>query len=208
MTARGVIAAVVLAAGGSTRLGKPKQLLPLGEHPLLAHVLHCVRQSSVDRKYIVLGFAEDQIREQVPLHDFEIIHNQDYFAGQSTSIRRTIETMPDDVSAVVFVLGDQPLQVPEVIDTIIGSYRDDPAPAVQPQFADGPGNPVLIDRELFGELLELTGDTGARPVLRELGDRIRRIDCSAYRRPSDVDTWEDYEAVKRYYASMNIGDHR
>jgi molybdenum cofactor cytidylyltransferase len=197
------IAAVVLAAGGSTRLGQPKQLLKLGDTPLIQYVLDTVRASSVDDRYVVLGYAADRIREQVSLDGFHEIHNPDYISGQSTSICAAVDAVADDVSAVIFVLGDQPLQVPKVIDLIAQSYRDDPAPIIQPQYSEGPGNPVLIDRSLFGELAALTGDTGARILLREKRDQIRRIDCAAWSRPADVDTWEDYNRVKSVYEAMS-----
>jgi molybdenum cofactor cytidylyltransferase len=197
------IAAVVLAAGGSTRLGQPKQLLKLGETPLLEYVLRTVRQASVDDRYIVLGFAAPQIREQISLEGFEEIHNPDYISGQSTSVCAAVDAVSEKTSAIIFVLGDQPLQVPGVIDLLATSYRSDPAPIIQPSFKDGPGNPVLIDHSLFGDLAALTGDTGARPILREYRDQIRRIDCSSWPRPGDVDTWDDYERVKAAYEAMS-----
>jgi molybdenum cofactor cytidylyltransferase len=197
------IAAVVLAAGGSTRLGQPKQLLKLGDTPLLEYVLRTVRKASVDERYIVLGYSANEIRRQISLDGFHEIHNPDYISGQSTSICAAVDAVSDDVSAVIFVLGDQPLQIPNVIDMVASSYRADPAPIIQPAYREGPGNPVLIDRSLFGELAQLTGDTGARPILRENRDQIRRIDCTNWLRPADVDTWEDYERVKATYEEMS-----
>jgi molybdenum cofactor cytidylyltransferase len=197
------IAAVVLAAGGSTRLGQPKQLLKLGDTPLLEYVLRTVRRAKVDDRYIVLGYAAAAIREQISLEGFKEIHNRDYISGQSTSVCAAVDAVPGDTSAIIFVLGDQPLQIPGVIDLIAESYREKPVPIVQPQYQDGPGNPVLIDHSLFGELANLTGDTGARPILRDNPELIRRIDCSGWERPGDVDTWEDYERVKSTYETMS-----
>ncbi len=195
------IAAVVLAAGGSTRLGQPKQLLELGGVPLLEHVLRTVRQTAVDERFVVLGHAADAVRRRTPLDGFQVINNPDYADGQSTSIVAAVNSIPDDISAVVFVLGDQPLQVSEVINRLAESYRNNPTPIIQPQYHEGPGNPVLIDRTLFPELVTLRGDTGARPVLRERRDEIRRIDCSQWLRPVDVDTLDDYQRVKEDYES-------
>jgi molybdenum cofactor cytidylyltransferase len=195
------IAAVVLAAGGSTRLGQPKQLLKLGNIPILEHVLSTVRRTATDERYIVLGYAAGEIREQVSLDGVTEIRNPDYLAGQSTSVSAAVASMPEDIAAIIFVLGDQPLQVAEVINRLAKSYRDRPAAIIQPQYLDGPGNPVLIDRSLFGELAKLTGDTGARPLLKEMRDQIRRVDCSEWSRPTDVDTWEDFELVKAAHQS-------
>lgn len=198
------IAAVVLAAGRSTRLGRPKQLLPLGDRPLLAYVLRCVRRSSVDERYIVLGHASSAIEEAVDLTGFQVLKNPNYPDGQSTSVRIAVESIGHDVAAVIFVLGDQPLLAPDVIDRLADSYRDSPAPIIQPRFAEGPGNPVLIDHSLFGDLSLLTGDTGARPILHQQQELIRYIDVSDYHRPADVDTWEDYEKLKQFYAESDV----
>lgn len=204
MAAHTSIAAVVLAAGRSTRLGRPKQLLSLGDKPLLAYVLRRVRQASVDRRSIVLGHASDEIEQAVDLSGFEILRNPHHRDGQSTSVRTAVERLRDEVSAIIFVLGDQPLLASAVIDQIADSYRESPAKIIQPRFAEGPGNPVLIDHALFDELSQLTGDTGARPILREQQELIRFIECSQYHRPADVDTWEDYERLKQYYAESDI----
>lgn len=197
------IAAVVLAAGGSTRLGQPKQLLQLGGLPILEHVLRTVRSTSVDVRYIVLGYAAEEIRNQVSLAGIREIDNPDFLDGQSTSVCAAVSAVPDEASAIIFVLGDQPLQSAEVIDMLAKSYREHPDSIIQPEYSDGPGNPVLIDRSLFPQLAALTGDTGARPLLKEMQDQIRRIDCSQWCRPADVDTWEDYELVKSAYQASS-----
>jgi molybdenum cofactor cytidylyltransferase len=191
----GRIAAVVLAAGGSTRLGSPKQLLPIAGRPALEHVLQTVRDADIDLRYIVLGSAIAEIRANIDLRGFDVVENPAFRDGQSTSVRVAIEALPKDIAAVVFILGDQPTQRGDVIDALVTAYRQEPAPAVQPHYADGPGNPVLIDRSLFPRLLKLQGDTGARPVLRDLGNSIRRIDVAPLKRPVDIDTREDYERV-------------
>lgn len=196
------IAAVVLAAGRSKRLGRPKQLLPLGEKPLLAYVLHCVRDAAVDLRYIVLGHLADQIRESVSLDGFNVLNNASYNDGQSSSVQIAVDALQDRASAIIFVLGDQPLQAPPVIDRLAESYRESPAPIIQPRYAEGPGNPVLIDHSLFDDLRDLSGDTGARPLLRAQQDNIRYIDVSTFHRPADVDTWEDYERIIAYYAEL------
>jgi molybdenum cofactor cytidylyltransferase len=194
------VAAVVLAAGGSSRLGEPKQLLELGGRPLIGHTLDAVRQAGgIDSHFIVLGHSADDIKARTDLTGFQIIMNAGYAEGQSTSVRAAIKQIPDEIDAVIFVLADQPLQVAQVIERLADSYRGERAPIIQPKYADGPGNPVLLSRDMFPELAQLTGDTGARPLLQRRKADIRRIDCSEWNRPIDVDTVEDFDTIKQLY---------
>ncbi len=197
------IAAVVLAAGGSTRLGEPKQLVSLGCQPVLAHVLETVRDASVDERFVVLGHEILAVQQSVDSSGFQVIENPEYALGQSTSVVAAVGHMPEDIGAIIFVLGDQPLQSLTVIDRIANSWRADPAPIIQPEYQEGPGNPVLFDRKLFSSLLELTGDTGARPILKANRDMIRRVDCTDYNRPLDVDTREDVEKLRAVWSERS-----
>jgi molybdenum cofactor cytidylyltransferase len=203
-----VVAAVVLAAGASSRLGQPKQLLPLKGRPLLGDVVDAVRDASVDLRYIVLGHASDEIRRAVDLRGYQILDNPEYETGQSTSLRCALDALDESVDAVLFVLGDQPGVPLDVINRLLDSYRDEPALIVQPRYKQGRGNPVLFDRSLFAQLKDLRGDTGARPILRQRRDQIRLVDASEWDRPEDVDTWEDYRRVRLRIEGIDSGAAR
>jgi molybdenum cofactor cytidylyltransferase len=195
------IAGVILAAGSSSRLGEPKQLLDLGGRPVLAHTLAAVRQTSLDPLAIVLGHAAAEIEQRVDLRDVQTIHNPDYQSGQSSSIRAALAALSDDIDGVVFILGDQPLVEPAVIDRLVRAFRTEDAPIVQPKYHEGRGNPVLIARSLFSELAEVTGDTGARPLIQRHHDAVRLVDATEFSRPDDIDTREDYENILREFAA-------
>lgn len=216
----GRIAGVVLAAGASRRLGRPKQLLPLGGKPVLTHVLHAARAAGLSPILVVLGHSAGEIQriidavglaESRPIgtapseptsewHDDRsavvVVENPRYAEGLSTSVQLAARHLPPDVDAAVFLLGDQPLVDPAVIRRLADAYRAHRAPIVQPRYAEGRGNPVLIARDLFPELEQLTGDTGARPLLERHAHRVHLVDARDYRRPADIDTWEDYERVQ------------
>ena len=193
------VAAAILAAGTSSRLGTPKQLLNLDGQPVLSHTLNAVRQSRVDLILVALGHEQARIEQLVDLSGATIVTNPDYAEGQSTSVVALVRELPQDVDAVVFVLGDQPLVEPAAIDALIDAYRSDGATIIQPRYAEGRGNPILIAREYFPELLDLTGDVGARPVLERHRDQITLVDVSSFSRPGDIDTTEDFEAIQRQY---------
>jgi len=211
-----VIVGIVLAAGSSTRLGRPKQLLPLQGEPLLRETLRRVLASSLDEVIVVLGNYADEIRTAIADLPVGIVVNPNAAKGQSTSVVAGLEALSQDagnqsnrkgeaalalqprdvVEAVVFVLGDQPGVEPGTVDALITRWRVSKAPVVAPRYLDGIGNPVLFDRSLFPELGALQGDTGARPILlahRAAGDlALVPIDQP---RPPDVDTEEDYAAL-------------
>ncbi len=196
------IAAAILAAGTSSRLGTPKQLLELGGRPVLAHTLEAVQQTSLDPVLVVLGHEQGLIQQRVDLSQTTVVENPEYASGQSSSVRAVLRSLPDNVDAVVFVLGDQPLVDPRVIGELAEARETDRALIAQPRYAEGRGNPVLIGRELFDELSQITGDTGARPLLEHHRDQITLIDVSDKNRPGDIDTLADFEAIKQQFDEL------
>jgi molybdenum cofactor cytidylyltransferase len=191
-----VIAGIVLAAGRSSRLGRPKQLLPVDGEPLIRQTLRHVLASSLDQVILVVGHEADEVRNAVAGLPVICVFNPDAAAGQSTSVRSGIAAVRPEVEAAVFILGDQPGLDPNVIDALIGAWRESRPPVVAPLYADRMGNPVLFDRRVFPELVLLEGDAGARPVVRayqESGElQLVPIAGAA---PPDVDTEADYEAL-------------
>jgi molybdenum cofactor cytidylyltransferase len=191
-----VIAGIVLAAGQSSRLGRPKQLLPVHGEPLIRHTLRRVLASSLDQVILVVGQEADEVRAAVADLPVACVFNADAAAGQSTSVRAGLAALSPDVAAAVFILGDQPGVDPNVIDTLIASWRETGAPVVVPRYEDRMGNPVLFDRRLFPELAALEGDTGARPVVRAYHDSGElHVAPVAGPAPPDVDTEADYAAL-------------
>ncbi len=166
-----VIAGIVLAAGRSSRLGRPKQLLPVHGEPLIRHTLRRVLASSLDQVILVVGHEADEVRDAVADLPVECVFNPDAAAGQSTSVRAGLAALSPEVEAAVFILGDQPGIDPNVIDALIAAWRASGSPVVVPRYEDRMGNPVLFDRRVFPELAALEGDTGrtsGRPRLSRL----------------------------------------
>jgi molybdenum cofactor cytidylyltransferase len=191
-----VIAGIVLAAGRSSRLGRPKQLLPLHGEPLIRHTLRRVLSSSLDQVILVVGHEAEQVREAVAGLPVACVFNPDAAAGQSTSVHAGLAALSPETEAAVFILGDQPGIDPEVIDALMATWRATRPPVVAPLYEDRMGNPVLFDRRVFAELAALEGDSGARPVVRAYHDsgELRLVPVAGLA-PPDVDTEADYAAL-------------
>jgi molybdenum cofactor cytidylyltransferase len=189
------VSGVVLAAGGSSRLGRPKQLLPLGGEPLLAHALGHALASRLGEVILVLGHAAGEVAAAVGERGQRTVVNPDYGRGQSTSLRAGLAALDPGAEAALFLLGDQPQVGPVVIDALVAAYEGSRGPIVVPLYGGKPGNPVLIARSLFPELLSVEGDQGARGVVRAHPAETVRVSVGDGPPPRDVDTEEDYRAL-------------
>jgi molybdenum cofactor cytidylyltransferase len=188
-----VIAGIILAAGQSSRLGRPKQLLPLAGEPLIRHTLRRVLASSLDEVILVVGHEAAAVRAAVADLPVRIVENPAADQGQSTSVLAGLAALTLATEAVIILLGDQPGVAPDVIDALIATWRDTAAPVVAPRYRDVLGNPVLFARRVFPELATLQGDTGARSVVRahEAAGLMAVVPVPSSA-PRDVDTEADY----------------
>lgn len=195
MNRAGTVAAVVLAAGASTRLGQPKQLAPIAGRPALAYTLDALRASRVGQIVLVLGHAADEIASALDLSDVTVVRNDGYREGQSTSVRVGIKALGDDVAAALMVVGDQPFLAPSVVDAVLHAYEETGGPFIVPVYAGEWGNPVLLARGTWPLLDNLTGDTGARPILRKHIDMVLEVPVPGAL-PEDIDTPDDYARLR------------
>jgi CTP:molybdopterin cytidylyltransferase MocA len=140
----------------------------------------------VDRVVLVLGAHADEIRARVPLHGAQPVVCADWAEGQAASLRAGLAAL-GDCDAVVVVLGDQPRITPEAIARVVGA-RGEGALAVRATYGGVPGHPIVLERALFDRTAALTGDEGARRLLREVA--VRDVACDGLGSPVDVDTPE------------------
>ncbi len=190
-----MISIVILAAGTSTRLGRPKQLLDLGGEPLLRHTLRNALASRAGEVVLVLGNQADSISEAVGDLGQRTVINPDFAAGQSTSLRAGIESVSAESDAAIVMLGDQPMVTTAMLDQIIERFERTGGLIVQPIYGETPGNPVLLARSLFPELMAIEGDQGARRVIKSHREQIARVRVADGPPPGDVDTEADYQAL-------------
>ena len=183
---------LVLAAGGSTRLGRPKQLLPYGPTTLLDHVLGTARACRFDQLICVIGGSADEITATVDLEGIHVVENDHFGEGCSSSIAAALSAVDPRCETLVLLLGDQPgISAATVAKLLAG--RGDSALAVC-AYDDGRGHPLAFARSTFGQLAELHGDKGVWKLLDRHGDEVVDVPVGGAI-PRDVDTWEDYEAV-------------
>ena len=191
-----MIAGVVLAAGQSSRLGRPKQLLPLQGEPLLRHTVGAILTSALDDLLVVIGHEAAPVRQAIADLPVRIVFNPKFALGQSTSVRTGLHAWSPETDAVMFLLGDQPGIDPRVINALIANWRATNAPIVAPRYTDGIGNPVLFARSVFPELMTLEGDRGANPIVRAHQQRgLLDVLTVHHPAPPDVDTEADYTTL-------------
>lgn len=186
------IAGLVLAAGGSSRLGRPKQLLPYRGATLLDWVLGTARLCGFDQTVVALGGAADEVRAAVDLSGCDVVENRAYGEGCSSSIAAAMDAVDPSCDIVVLLLGDQPGVTPFTVRLLL-EERGDAAVAVC-AYADGRGHPFSFDASMFGELRALRGDKAVWKLLDRLGADVAEIRVVGGV-PRDVDTWADYQAV-------------
>jgi molybdenum cofactor cytidylyltransferase len=186
------ITGVVLAAGGSKRLGQAKQLLPYGGAPLLGHVLQTARGCPFDQLLCVVGGASAEVRRWVDLRSVEVVENTSYGDGCSSSIAAALEHVDQRCEVLVLMLGDQPGVGVAHVECLLDGCGD--APLAVCGYTDGRGHPLAFARSTFGELASLHGDKGVWKLMDRWGDQVVEVEMEGTI-PLDVDTWDDYRRV-------------
>ncbi len=193
--ARPRVAAIVLAAGASQRMGRPKQLLPVGDKTMLKHLVDVVRASSASPIIVVLGHRASEMKATLQEGDVEIVVNEDWEAGLSTSVQAGLRAVAPEVQAALFVLADQPALTAEVIAQIVEHYRRTRGLIVVPTYGGRRGNPVLFDRALFPALMQVEGDQGGRSLLSRYPSKVEEVAVSSAGVLVDIDTPDDYQRL-------------
>ena len=186
------VTGLVLAAGGSSRLGRPKQLLPYGSGTLLDHVLGIARVCPFDQRLCVVGGGASDVVAGVDFSGVQVVENAAFGEGCSSSIAAALGAVDPRSDVVVLMLGDQPGVRAASVGALVSGLGD--APVAACAYSDGRGHPLAFGRVLFGELASLHGDKGVWKLLDRYGDAVVDVPVEGAI-PRDVDTWEDYEAV-------------
>lgn len=190
------VAGLLLAAGASTRMKRPKQLLPLGDTTLLDLVLEETLKSELSLVTLVLGFQASRIRKglKTDLHDSKllVIENNRYLEGISSSIVAGLSEVENSHDHVMIILADMPHLTSGVIDHLLYRYFDSGLPLGAIKIAGRRSHPVIISRPFYGELRKLRGDVGARDLFDSNADLVCLVEAERGYQDSDLDTMEDY----------------
>jgi molybdenum cofactor cytidylyltransferase len=189
----GPVGIIVLAAGSGERLGRVKQLLPLGGRPLVRQTVTNVLAAGLGPTVVVTGYEAGRVAAALAGLPLNIAVNPDYLQGMSTSLKIGLAAQPPRIKAALFVLADQPGVTALVLQRLVEAYMQSGKKIVVPLYRGRRGNPVLIDRELWPLLLQLEGDIGAREVIKSYPQEVLTVavDCPGILK--DIDTMTDYQ---------------
>jgi molybdenum cofactor cytidylyltransferase len=189
------IAAIILAAGQSSRMGQHKLLLPFFGKPLVLYVVDQTTAAGFDEVLVVVGYHAEAVRALLTDRPVRLIENPDYAQGQSTSMRAGIVALPPHIDAAMILLGDQPLVDPALLKRLMHAWQDTAKPIIVPFYGGQRGNPVLFARAIFPELLRVTGDQGGREILQRHAQEIEPVHIATTDAAQDVDTWQEYQTL-------------
>ena len=181
-----MIAGVLLAAGGARRFGSQKLIAPFRGMPLVRHAAVTLA-SETDQLIVVVGNEAELVRDALRGVNANFVENAAWAHGLAGSLRCGVAAAPAETQAIVIALGDQPEIDRSVIRAVAERWRETRQPIVVARYTDARGHPTLFARELFGEILALTGDRGARSVIERVPERVATVEIHGTM-PRDIDT--------------------
>jgi molybdenum cofactor cytidylyltransferase len=190
-----MIAAILLAAGRSSRMGAFKPLLPFGDKSVVEACVDNLRKGGVGTTVVVIGQSGDRVRERLKGVPVRFAVNAEAESEMGVSVARGVEQIPHGVEAVFIALVDQPAVPPEVISLLIEERRRSSARLVQPEYEGRGGHPVLIDLSFRQELLSLDPQHGLRGLFENHREEVLRVRIRSPFVARDMDTWDDYRAL-------------
>lgn len=189
-----VVTGLVLAAGESRRMGRPKALLPFRDLTFLETILHCLRSAGISRCVVVLGHGAHAIQSTADLGEAEVVINEQYRLGQTSSLQAGLKAIHNSDGALLCLV-DHPAVRPETIRLLMKAFEETKAPVVAPVYESRRGHPIVIGRVLFPELLALNSDQGANVVVRKYRDASLEVRVDDPSVVQDIDTSGDYAKI-------------
>lgn len=188
-----MIWAMILAAGESKRMGKPKLLLPFGEKTIIEIIVATVVSSKVEQTLVILGSDREKTEEKIKNYPVKIVYNRDFRGGMLSSVQCGFKSLPEETRAVLVVLGDQPKISTTVINKLIDAYKSSGKGIVLPVYKKERGHPVLIDVKYGEEVENLSHEVGLRGTVYNHPEDILEVDVETLSIFQDIDSESDYK---------------
>jgi len=189
-------AAIILAAGKSNRLGRPKQLLKYQNKNLLQYTIDTARQSAVQSVIVVLGSNADLILNEINYSGIRVVINDDWETGMASTIRcgiQSLQKLDPEVNTAILMVCDQPYVTNDLLNSLIETQKETGKPIIASEYEGAIGTPVLFQKQFFSELMKLKGDAGAKKIMMQYSDLLA---MAPFPKGSiDIDTIDDYEAL-------------
>jgi len=189
-----MVSAILLAAGESKRMDKPKQLMPLGKTTILEQTIDNLLGSRVSEVIVVLGYRAEEVMKKIAVKPIKITINPAYHRGMSTSIVTGLNSVDDRAQAVMLALADQPFIDSPTINRLVEEFFSHNKGIAIPVYRGRRGHPVIFAIKYKEELLELTGDVGGRQIIRQHPDDILEVAVNSESIITDIDTTSDYQS--------------
>ena len=191
-----MISAILLAAGESKRMGRPKLLLTWGEYTIIEKSVDTLLASKINELIVVLGYQARAVSRTLGARRLKAVINRQYRMGMSTSIRRGLRQVSSKSDAILIALADQPFIETDLINHLIDIYCGNPHGIILPSYEGRRGHPVILNRSRYqGEMETLTGDTGCKPILNRHPEDIVEVEVESEGVVADIDSWNEYRAA-------------
>ncbi|KKK46276.1 hypothetical protein LCGC14_3164160, partial [marine sediment metagenome] len=192
-----MISAILLAAGKSRRMGRPKLLMPFGQSTIVEQAIDNLLGSVVDEVIVVLGHGYEEAIKTLVTKPVRLVTNPDYERGMSTSIIAGLNLVDSQAQAVMLALGDQPLITSRTINKLVKEFYNHDKGIALPTCQGRRGHPILFAIKYKEELLELRGDMGGRQIIKDHPDDILEVAVSCEGIFIDIDTADNYHLEKK-----------
>ena len=198
-----MLSAILLAAGQSKRMGKPKQLMPLGQTTILEQVIGNLLNSAVSECIVVLGHRAEEVIKTIAAKPVKIAINPNYRQGMSTSIIAGLNLIDSRARAVMLALGDQPFVDSQTINSLIEAFVTNNRGIAIPVYQGRRGHPIIFAIKYKGELLRLKGDIGGREIIGRHPDDVLEVVVNCEGVCIDIDTMDDYNSKRSKSKQVN-----
>jgi molybdenum cofactor cytidylyltransferase len=189
-----MLSAILLAAGESKRMGKPKQLMPLGQSTILEQAIDNLLSSAANEIIVVLGHGAEEIKKTIATKPVKIMINPNYKEGMSTSIIAGLILADPQAEAIMLALGDQPSVDSQIINHLIDEFYNHDKGIAVPTYQGRRGHPIIFAVKYKEKLLELEGDIGGREIIKQHPDDVLEVAVDSESVISDIDTRDDYQS--------------